>query len=425
MQPTTDLVVGWQSTPNNRGTLDIIYSCVATIVVCSWSCVCLNIPEPGTTRRSSLMLQVRWQLFTIFFPEVTVAIAAEQWESANQSIEKFRDLGYADQWTRAHAFFADMGGILLKAPEFPPFPVDSQQLAYLVEHHYLAMPTISSDDIADRNKADGLARALAVLQILWFTAQCVGRWIQGLGLCTLELSTLIFILCTLHIYFFWYLKPLNVYSTLTLETQHSISTILLNAGESASRPYSRTPLDFIKPPPDDKSLIAPFWFGIASIFPTAEDPGRRPIRYFANHKTLPPKGITIKETIYGICLESVYFGLHFIGMLLEFPSEAERYLWIAATCTLTGLFLIYVIGIFIGHKFQSRVAMWWFQKKTKTILEMAHILPRWLSVLLHGPVIILYLICRTYILVEGFVGLRALQARLYFSVEWANFLPHL
>ncbi|KAF4437471.1 hypothetical protein F53441_13032 [Fusarium austroafricanum] len=420
-----ELVVGWQSTPNNRGTLDIIYSCIATIVVCSWSCVCLNIPEPGTTRMGSFMLQLRWQLFTIFFPEVTVAIAAEQWESANQSIERFKDLGHADQWTRAHAFFADMGGILLKAPEFPPFPVDSQQLAYLIERRYLEMPSISSDDIADRNKADGLARVLAVAQILWFTAQCIGRWIQGLGLCTLELSTIIFILCTLNIYFFWYFKPLNVYSTITLEIQHPIDTILLDAGETAGQPYSRTPLDFIKPPPDDKSLIAPFWFGVGSIFPTFEDPGHRPIRYFRNHRTIPPKGITFKEALYGIFLECLYFGLHFIGLLLEFPTEAERFLWIAATSTLTGLFLIYLLGIFIGHKLQSRVAMWLFQKETKSILQMVEILPRWLTILIHGPIFILYIICRTYILIEGFVGLRALQARLYFSVEWANFIPHL
>lgn len=91
-------------------------------------------------------------------------MAAEQWESANQSVQEFRSLGYP-QWTMRHGFFADMGGFLLQSPDVPMFPVDSGQLAYLVEKNYLQYPAIDKGTIGDRNKADGFARLVTSVQI--------------------------------------------------------------------------------------------------------------------------------------------------------------------------------------------------------------------------------------------------------------------
>ncbi len=78
-----------------------------------------------------------------------------------------------------------------------------------MERQYLAMPHLSHTEIADKNKTDGFSRFLAVLQLSWFSIQCVGRWIQGIGLSTLELSTVAFILCTLNMYFFLALQAVR------------------------------------------------------------------------------------------------------------------------------------------------------------------------------------------------------------------------
>lgn len=94
-------------------------------------------------------------------------MAAEQWESANQSVQEFRRLGYP-QWTMSHAFFADMGGFVLQSPGFPLFAVNSEQLTYLVEKNYLQYPAIGKETIGDRNKADGFARLVTSVQIKWF-----------------------------------------------------------------------------------------------------------------------------------------------------------------------------------------------------------------------------------------------------------------
>lgn len=102
-------------------------------------------------------------------------MAVEQWESANQSVQEFRRLGYP-YWTMRHAFFADMGGFVLHCPGFPLFPVDSEQLAYLVKKKYLQYPAIDKETIGDRNKADGFARLVTSVQITWFFIQCLVRW---------------------------------------------------------------------------------------------------------------------------------------------------------------------------------------------------------------------------------------------------------
>ena len=157
-----DLVQGWISTPNNRGTIDILYSSLTTIYLCTWTSLCLNIPQPGTRGWCFGLYKFRWQLFTVFFPEVLVATAAEQWLSARQSISEFATIG-CYEWTIRHGFFADMGGIKVAPPDIEPFPVDSQQLAYLVKHKYLSIPHISTDEIRSVNKADELARAVTFL----------------------------------------------------------------------------------------------------------------------------------------------------------------------------------------------------------------------------------------------------------------------
>jgi hypothetical protein len=54
-----------------------------------------------------------------------------------------------------------MGGFLLEAKQGDTamtFPIDAEQLYYLVDKGHLDYPTITKEEINDKNKADGLAR---------------------------------------------------------------------------------------------------------------------------------------------------------------------------------------------------------------------------------------------------------------------------
>lgn len=158
-----------------------------------------------------------------------MAFAAEQWESACQSVDDFAKLGYP-QWTMRHAFLADMGGFLLQSPDFPVFPIDDQQLIYLVNRKYLPHPDIDQETIRDKNKADRFARIITLIQIAWFTVQCLARLIQRIALSTFEFSTLAFISCSLNI-FFWFHKQLEVEAPIVLHTDTGKADILLEAGD--------------------------------------------------------------------------------------------------------------------------------------------------------------------------------------------------
>ena len=156
--------------------------------------------------------------------------------------QKFQSAGYSD-WTMTHAFFADMGGFVLRSPDFPPFPLDAEQLYYLISEDFLAYPEIDRALIDDKNKADGLARyardprinwlhlsnplarLITVWQVLWFSVTCIGRLVQHIGLTTLELTTLGFILLMLATSFCWRHKPSGVTQPFFLETSTNVFDI--------------------------------------------------------------------------------------------------------------------------------------------------------------------------------------------------------
>ena len=113
----------------------------------------------------------------------------------------------------------------------------------------------------------------------------MGRGVSRIGLSPLGLTTLAFILCTLHAFFFWYYKPLDPDYPQVLSMDTPVSQVHRDPGAEGS--YARTPLDFVKPPPDPKSLIMPFWFGFGVVFSFGEERGPRPAQALANSKVIP------------------------------------------------------------------------------------------------------------------------------------------
>jgi hypothetical protein len=327
-----------------------------------------------------------------------------------------------------------MGGIVVATPDCTPFPVDSQQLAYLVEHKYLELPDISVDDIRSMNKADGLARVITMAQMAWYCLSCAARGASGLGFCTLEATTLAYILCTAHTFFFWYYKPLvpDVQRMYSMDT--SIADICVQSGKVEPDyllTYRHTPLDFVKPPPDPKSLITPFWFGLGAVLrPFAGqhkanlDP-RLPLKTFADSRVLPPDGISITLMLYTLFFQIAFFGLHTaFAWISAFPSWTEWYLWMGSTAVDFGLIAIYVLAMPVGTYLAPFLARLLFDLEATHLLEVAPALPVWARLLIHAPFVLGYVAARGAVLVESFLSLRALPRSVYQDVNWTGFLPH-
>ncbi|KAI9677754.1 MAG: hypothetical protein M1829_002526 [Trizodia sp. TS-e1964] len=418
---STDFICGWVSTPNGRGTISIIYSSLSTIWLCTWTSLCLNIPARRTRGWRSIVYKFRWQLFAVFFPEVLVALTAEQWASAHQSVAAFHALGNTE-WTIRHGFFADMGGIMLAPRGGDMFPVDSYQLAYLIRTRHLRMPRIELDDIRAINKADGLSRIVTMAQATWFCLSCLGRAAFRIGISPLELETLAFILCTIHTFFFWYHKPLDPSRPIIVPVDATLDQLCFPRDPTR---YERTPLDFVKPPPDPKSLVAPFWFGFKATIDWLRPQPQKPAQTIPTSTISPANGLGWGLTLYLLLFQIMYYGLHLgVAWTMKFPTRVEFYVYEISNAIDVGLITIFFVGLSLGSHYASFIGRRIFHTKASTVLEVAGMLPRWAKVLVHSPFVIAYLLARLAVLGGVLASLRASPAVIYQDVDWASLLPH-
>lgn len=123
-------------------------------------------------------------MIALLGPEFLLGLAAGQYSSAKRSAkvgvnelsEANIDLAQAFQkakikdWSLTHAFYANMGGMLLKIKSRNNsqehdliFPVNSKQVLYLKNKGHIDWPCVEVRDIDDKNKSNGLARFAPIL----------------------------------------------------------------------------------------------------------------------------------------------------------------------------------------------------------------------------------------------------------------------
>lgn len=69
---------------------------------------------------------------------------------------------------------------------------------------------IPESDIWDKSKGDAFSKGFALLQTGWFLVQTLARFILGLGVTHLEVTTLAYAALNGVIYWFWWNKPLDI-----------------------------------------------------------------------------------------------------------------------------------------------------------------------------------------------------------------------
>src|ERR1700730_6933941 len=101
-------------------------------------------------------------------------------------------------WTLMHSFYASMGGFVFDvdpSDDYPAFFPGHQCLTLTARGVALIaklghLPNILKNDIADKSKADGLAKAFVCLQAAWVVIQVISRSTVGLPITLLEVNTL-------------------------------------------------------------------------------------------------------------------------------------------------------------------------------------------------------------------------------------------
>ncbi|KAF8435595.1 hypothetical protein BGX38DRAFT_1333209 [Terfezia claveryi] len=434
-QPTDNRVNRWVDGPNTRGTLDIVWSSLFTIFICTYTMLCLNVPAMDERLWRFMGRKIFWMGIAIAGPEFVLTIASGQWGTARESVILFQNSGFPE-WTLRHGFFADMGGVFV-VPRVEneqydrPFPVTSKQLNWLVTNKYLPFPDIREEDIVDKSKQDTIAKIVTSFQVGYLILQCIGRILQKLAITTLELFTLAIVACSILTCICWLQKPLDVRTPIRLTLNASIGEIrkdrLLDAED-----WKHTPLDFV----DD---LGPTWnFNVQKYMGMPLPPyHERPVSRFGNDRFPNLKG---PQEIYLCCATLGYAAIHLAGWNWTFPTRVELILWRVSSVFLFGTTVLFWV-------FETTAAWhrrgWWallshycFSNQTKRAeLEGARlekqssskktkVLPlpaEFWSIL---PLAVLYGAARGYLVVEVFMGLRSLEPSAYAVVNWTSFLPH-
>ena len=71
--------VGWVSEPITRGTSSLLYTCISTTIICTWSALHLNVPREGLSAGRVLFYKIVGFMLAIIAPEYFVAVAVREW----------------------------------------------------------------------------------------------------------------------------------------------------------------------------------------------------------------------------------------------------------------------------------------------------------------------------------------------------------
>ncbi|KUJ20689.1 uncharacterized protein LY89DRAFT_730707 [Mollisia scopiformis] len=245
---TLDARSGWVSSGDGRSTSDILWSCFSVFLVCTWSCLHLNVPSieeseagwydwhgipywPELPLLEKWIRKILWMGAIVLAPEVGVAMAMRDFLSARESFAKAA-VQNADEtgederakMTKSHAFLANMGADAGENMERPAsntnFDIPAPTLVEGILMNYDALAYIreicqdchipDEEDIKALSKRDPFTKLFAIVQSTWLVVQCIARASVGLPITQLELATIAFVFCGLVMYGLWWNKPYGV-----------------------------------------------------------------------------------------------------------------------------------------------------------------------------------------------------------------------
>jgi len=82
MSNSTIPVVAWAPEPQTRGTIGLLWSCLVTIFLCTWSAVHPNLPAATDSPYRILWRRVRYLLGALLAPEMLAIIALDSLQRA-------------------------------------------------------------------------------------------------------------------------------------------------------------------------------------------------------------------------------------------------------------------------------------------------------------------------------------------------------
>jgi hypothetical protein len=89
----TKVFHGWYPTSDERGTIDILWSCLFAIFLCTWTGLDLNLPASDEAWVKFVLLKGKWFNLTLLRLEFLVWLAIRQRYEAKDSMNKVQNKG--------------------------------------------------------------------------------------------------------------------------------------------------------------------------------------------------------------------------------------------------------------------------------------------------------------------------------------------
>lgn len=379
--------------------------------------------------------------FIALAPELGVALAAKQYMEARRELKEFTKAlpdEVAQKYTMAHAFYVQMGGVVVYGPPAPQSSTvedsatnvepgnevnheahtgyetlgASQEsgsaghrslTAYMAKSLSDVQPDIfriPESEIKDLSKADVITKAFAIIQCTWLIVQSICRTAQGYKISLLELATLAFIFCAFLMHNFWWNKPFDV------ESRRIITAIPSDVKDTAS--LNILSMDDLTGSNDEllgqriRDLSGDNFLRllIAALAMVVPDEESHPLTYY-----LPSISLYVAST--------TFLAIHLSAWNWELPSVLIRSLWRWFNLsTLVASFIPMVVASFPA---------------TFPILLEANKLKDWYittSAAITVISVVVYASSRLVVLSLTFYCLSSMPDRAYDTVDWLAWVPH-
>jgi len=410
----------WKPEPTQRGTFGIFSFCLSTLIICVWSALHFDIPATRHTLTHRIFIQVSWMVVALIAPEVLLCAAINQRVDAEILMAKAAaeptilarlfylvtrrarpavstqhpnsHIPVATHWTwqalsshsqehpfcLAHAFYVTMGGFILdlsgigeKGSTSEPSTSTRHVLTpaaftYIMEHFPNIIPDISEDSITDRSESNSLSKALLIVQVGWFCADCISRLIQHLPLSLLEVSTAAHAVCTLLTYWVWWSKPLNIAEGTPMKGNgvQEVYTLLMRS-EGEDEPSREQAVAEMIAAADSQVVTSNGQqerIVLAADAPLRTSKTLPPVNPFRHRYEWSAPGSLLADSmrsrpyeLTSIAISPILYGLvHFLAWNVHFPKALERKFWHISSALVTFSGLVWVMLAFMTGHFMDR-----------------------------------------------------------------------
>ncbi|KAE9382077.1 hypothetical protein N431DRAFT_425588 [Stipitochalara longipes BDJ] len=209
-------MVGFVPEPDSgRGTVGIIWSCLTTIFLSTWTSYHIDFVD------SSTKTKILETTLSVFIPEVMAAMALKEAINAWYFRKALRVIPGWERFSLKQAFLIQKGGVTLQSQSLTKDNefFDRARLGIISFHQF---PQNSQIDA--RSKSDWLSKMIAICQALWFASNIASRLVARYEISLLEGLTTAYVFCGLVMFVSWYQCPQDIKEKFDLQTQGDQTT---------------------------------------------------------------------------------------------------------------------------------------------------------------------------------------------------------